>query len=80
MKNAVKLLTKISFCIVGHCNNSHCLAKAINSLAGALFTIHGPGDVEERLKEFLAVSHWDYFVQTQSLSYLVILANFMHSR
>ncbi len=40
----------------GHCNNSHCLAKAINALAGALFTIHGPGDVEERLKEFLAVS------------------------
>ncbi len=39
----------------GHINNIHCLAKAINSLAGALFTIHGPGDVEERLKEFLAV-------------------------
>ncbi len=46
----------------GHANNSHCLAKAINSLAGALFTIHGPGDVEERLKEFLAVSLW--FKQT----------------
>ena len=40
----------------GHANNSHCLAKAINSLAGALFTIHGPGDVDERLKELLAVS------------------------
>ena len=39
----------------GHANNIHCLAKAVNSLAGALFTIHGPSDVEERLKEFLAV-------------------------
>ena len=39
----------------GHANNSHCLAKAVNSLASALFTIHGHGDVEERLKEFLAV-------------------------
>ena len=40
----------------GHLNNSHCLAKAINALAGAMFTIYGPGDLEERLKEFLAVS------------------------
>ena len=39
----------------GHANNIHCLAKAINALAGALFTIHGPGDTEDRLKEFLAV-------------------------
>ena len=42
---------------VGHTNNVHCLAKAVNALAGALFTVHGPGDVEMRLKEFLAVSH-----------------------
>lgn len=40
----------------GHANNIHCLAKAVNSLAGALFTIHGPGDVEDRLKEFLALA------------------------
>ena len=42
--------------LIGHSNNVHCLAKAINSLAAALFTIHGTGDVGERLKEFLAVS------------------------
>ena len=41
---------------LGHTNNVHCLAKAVNALAGALFTVHGPGDVEMRLKEFLAVS------------------------
>lgn len=40
----------------GHSNNIHCLAKAINSLAGALFTVLGPGDVEGRLKEFLALT------------------------
>lgn len=40
---------------LGHTNNVHCLAKAINSLAGAMFTVHGHGDVEMRLKEFLAV-------------------------
>jgi Membrane-associated apoptosis protein len=46
-----------NFCsFKGHVNNVHCLAKAINSLAGALFTVHGPGDVDTRLKEFLAVS------------------------
>ncbi|XP_013397025.1 nck-associated protein 1 isoform X2 [Lingula anatina] len=40
----------------GHVNNSHCLGKAINSLAGAMFTVYGPGDVEDRLKEFLALA------------------------
>lgn len=40
----------------GHANNIHCLATAINSIAGALFTLCGQGDVEERLKEFLALA------------------------
>ncbi|KAK2153078.1 hypothetical protein LSH36_308g01013 [Paralvinella palmiformis] len=40
----------------GHANNIHCLGRAINALAGAMFTIHGTGDVEERLKEFLALA------------------------
>lgn len=43
----------ICFCS-GHCNNIHCLAKAINQIAAALFTIH-KGSIEDRLKEFLAV-------------------------
>lgn len=37
-----------------HANNSHCLAEAINGIAGALFTIT-KGDVVDRLKEFLAL-------------------------
>lgn len=40
----------------GNLSNCHCLAKAVNQIAGALFTIHGPGDVSDRLQEFLAVS------------------------
>lgn len=47
----------ISVCLLpptGHCNNIHCLAKAINQIAAALFTIH-KGSIEDRLKEFLAV-------------------------
>lgn len=39
-----------------HANNVHCLAKAINGIAGALFTLTGTNDVEERLKEFLALA------------------------
>lgn len=46
--------------IIGHANNIHCLATAVNSIAGALFTLCGQGDVEERLKEFLAVSMQSY--------------------
>lgn len=39
-----------------HSNNIHCLAKAINSIAGALFTTTESNDIEERLKEFLALA------------------------
>ena len=51
----------------GHCNNIHCLAKAINQIAAALFTIH-KGSIEDRLKEFLAVciikqNSWDFFLE-----------------
>lgn len=55
-KTNKQLIIYIDFLHVGHANNVHCLAKAVNSLAGALFTVHGPGDVEMRLKEFLAVT------------------------
>ncbi|KAG8176652.1 hypothetical protein JTE90_009846 [Oedothorax gibbosus] len=40
----------------GHSNNIHCLAQAINGIAGALFTICGNCDIEDRLKEFLALA------------------------
>ncbi|XP_064476565.1 membrane-associated protein Hem-like isoform X2 [Ornithodoros turicata] len=39
-----------------HSNNIHCLAQAINGLAGSLFTLCGQGDIEDRLKEFLALA------------------------
>jgi NCK-associated protein 1 len=48
--------TSYKAALEAHANNVHCLAKAVNALAGALFTVHGPGDVEMRLKEFLALA------------------------
>lgn len=48
----------IMLIFIGHTNNIHCLAQAINGIAGALFTICGHGDIEDRLKEFLAVSEF----------------------
>ncbi|XP_033101445.1 nck-associated protein 1-like isoform X1 [Anneissia japonica] len=39
-----------------HPNNSHCLAKAINTIAASLFVIHNKNDTEERLQEFLALA------------------------
>jgi len=39
-----------------HGNNIHCLASAINGIASAMFTICGHGDIEDRLKEFLALA------------------------
>ncbi|XP_040573731.1 membrane-associated protein Hem [Lepeophtheirus salmonis] len=40
----------------GHSNNIHCLANAINQIFGALFSICGRDDIEDRLKEFLALA------------------------
>lgn len=40
----------------GHANNIHCMALAINNIFGALFTICGQGDIEDRMKEFLALT------------------------
>ncbi|CAG5103753.1 Similar to Hem: Membrane-associated protein Hem (Drosophila melanogaster) [Cotesia congregata] len=40
----------------GHSNNVHCIATAINNIFGALFTICGQNDIEDRMKEFLALA------------------------
>lgn len=40
----------------GHSNNTHCMAVAINNIFGALFTICGQNDIEDRMKEFLALA------------------------
>lgn len=45
-----------------HSNNIHCLAAAVNSIFGALFTIYGQNDVEDRLKEFLAVRAKQFYL------------------
>jgi NCK-associated protein 1 len=40
----------------GHANNIHCMAAAVNNIFGALFHICGQGDIEDRMKEFLALA------------------------
>ncbi|XP_014204740.1 membrane-associated protein Hem [Copidosoma floridanum] len=40
----------------GHSNNIHCIATAVNNIFGALFTICGQNDIEDRMKEFLALA------------------------
>lgn len=39
-----------------HANNIHCLAVAVNQIFGVLFTLCGRDDLEDRLKEFLALA------------------------
>lgn len=39
----------------GHENNAHCLAIAVNALAGAIFAYYGEHHQRERMKEFLVV-------------------------
>ena len=42
---------------VGHDNNAHCLAIAVNALAGAMFAGYGAMHQKQRMKEFLVVSN-----------------------
>lgn len=39
-----------------HSNNAHCMAIAINNIFGALFTNSAENDIEDRMKEFLALA------------------------
>lgn len=39
-----------------HSNNTHCMALAINNIFGAMFTICNQNDIEDRMKEFLALA------------------------
>lgn len=39
-----------------HANNTHCMALAINNIFGAIFTICNQNDIEDRMKEFLALA------------------------
>lgn len=40
----------------GHANNIHCIATAVNNMFGALFAITSQQDIEDRMKEFLALA------------------------
>ncbi|CAD6196765.1 unnamed protein product [Caenorhabditis auriculariae] len=42
--------------IQGSFNNSHCIPLAVNTMASALFHLHGRGDIQLRMKEFLALA------------------------
>ena len=58
----------------GHANNIHCMAAAVNNIFGALFHICGQGDIEDRMKEFLAVSNdvLELLYQYKTFSQLIL--------
>lgn len=47
--------------ILGHDNNAHCLAVAVNALAGAMFSGYGAMAQKQRMKEFLVVSNMSVY-------------------
>ncbi|CAB1347151.1 unnamed protein product, partial [Coregonus sp. 'balchen'] len=75
---ASNVMSQYSPAIEGHCNNIHCLAKAINQIAAALFTIH-KGSIEDRLKEFLAESPFLTMDLLESCFPYVLLRNAYHA-
>ena len=40
----------------GHANNIHCIATAVHQIFGAMFAICNKGDIEDNMKEFLALT------------------------
>lgn len=73
----------------GHSNNIHCLAYAINHIFGALFTICDQGDIEDRMKELLAVGllilliRWKYNLNFKHVTivffYILLMYFFFYS-
>lgn len=52
--------SKLSFYkanLKGSSNNCHVIPLAVNGMASALFIYHNRGDIQERMREFLAVSY-----------------------
>ena len=45
----------ITIMSLGHDNNAHCLAIAVNTLAGAMFSGYGAIHQRQRMQEFLVV-------------------------
>lgn len=47
---------RISF--IGHENNVHCLAIAVNAIAGAVFAFYSGQDQKDKMKEFIIVNQF----------------------
>ena len=42
--------------LLGHSNNVHCLAIAVNAIAGAVFGLYGVQEQKDRMKDFIIVT------------------------
>ena len=42
---------------LGHENNVHCLAIAVNAIAGAVFAFYGEQEQKDKMLEFIVVSN-----------------------
>ena len=59
MDNIIVLFNLMRVCTlhnVGHENNVHCLAIAVNAIAGAVFAFYGEQEQKDRMKDFIIVS------------------------
>ena len=55
---------------IGHENNVHCLAIAVNAIAGAVFAFYGEQEQKDKMLEFIVVSTCNYVI---TYMYLPIL-------
>ena len=62
----------------GHENNAHCLAIAVNAMAGAIFAYYGEQHQRERMKEFLVVSRYNICLIEEDVSNIFAVYKFQN--
>ena len=61
--------------LLGHSNNVHCLAIAVNAIAGAVFGLYGVQEQKDRMKDFIIVTPLSLSLSLSSSSYHLILVS-----
>ena len=62
--------------LIGHENNVHCLAIAVNAIAGAVFAFYSGQDQKDKMKEFIIVNYSNSICNAMSFHIVYIFSNY----
>lgn len=61
--------------LLGHSNNVHCLAIAVNAIAGAVFGLYGVQEQKDRMKDFIIVTPLS--LSSSSTYHLILVSRYV---